>query len=174
VACGHVTYLLSAWQQAAVFVACRRCSRVNFVQFAHCVSVILTHVCDMRHTRTDNETCLYGLSARSHNIRNVYARQSSGVGERHAADGTADKTAGWTIRGSIPGKDRFFLFCKTFRSAVAPTQPPIQWDQGVKAKGKVDPSHLCHTEVKNGWSYATAPSIHLHGVYRKTGAQPEF
>jgi hypothetical protein len=29
--CGHVAYLLSAWQQASGFVACRLCSRVNLL-----------------------------------------------------------------------------------------------------------------------------------------------
>jgi len=57
---------------------------------------------------------------------------------------------------------------------VAPTQPPIQWDQEVKAKGKADPMHVCHTKFKNGISYVTAPSIHIHGVHRETGAHPEF
>jgi hypothetical protein len=56
--CGHVTYLMSAWQQAAVFVPCRQCRRVNCVQFARCDSV--THVRGMRHMRrTDNETGCY-------------------------------------------------------------------------------------------------------------------
>ena len=53
--CGHVTYLLSAWQQAAVFVACRLCSRVNCVQFAHFCSMILKHVRARHRRRSDNE-----------------------------------------------------------------------------------------------------------------------
>ena len=35
---------------------------------------------------------------------------------------------GWTVRGSNPGRSkRFFLFSKTSRPALGPTQPSIHW-----------------------------------------------
>jgi hypothetical protein len=57
-----------------------------------------------------------------------------------------------------------------FRTALGPTQPPIQWvpealDLGVKRPGReAVHSPTASTKVKNAWSYTSTPSIRLHGV----------
>jgi hypothetical protein len=56
------------------------------------------------------------------------------------------------------------------RPVLGPTQPPIQWvpgalSLGVKRPGReADNSLPSSAEVKNMWSYASIPSIRLHGV----------
>jgi hypothetical protein len=63
-----------------------------------------------------------------------------------------------------------FLFTTASRSAVGPTQPPIQWapgalSPGVKGPGR-EPDHLppSSAEVKNACNYTSTPLIRLHGV----------
>jgi hypothetical protein len=56
------------------------------------------------------------------------------------------------------------------RTALGPTQPPIQWVQGalylgVKRPGReTDNSPPSSAEVKNAWSYNSTPPIRLHDV----------
>jgi hypothetical protein len=38
--------------------------------------------------------------------------------------------------GSIPGRGKIFLFSLTFRPALGPTQPPIQWVRELFPEGK--------------------------------------
>jgi hypothetical protein len=62
-----------------------------------------------------------------------------------------------------------FLFTTAFRTALGPTQPPIQWARGVLSLGvkrperEADHSHPSSAEVKNEWSYTSTPPIRLHG-----------
>jgi hypothetical protein len=76
---------------------------------------------------------------------------------------------GWTIR--VLGFDwGIFLFTTTSRTALGPTQPPIQWvpralSLGVKLPGsEADHSPPSSAEVKDVWSHTSTPPIHLHGV----------
>jgi hypothetical protein len=61
-----------------------------------------------------------------------------------------------------------FLFATAFRTALRPTQHPIQWVPGVftpvvKRPGReADHSHPYSAEVKNAWSYTSTRSIRLH------------
>jgi hypothetical protein len=63
-----------------------------------------------------------------------------------------------------------FLFNSVSRTALGPTQPPIQWipgalSLGVKRPGReADHSRPSSVEVKNAWSYTCTPPIRLHGV----------
>jgi hypothetical protein len=56
-----------------------------------------------------------------------------------------------------------FLFTTASRTALGPTQPPIQWipvalSLGVKRPGsEADHSPLSSAEVKNAWSYTSTP-----------------
>jgi hypothetical protein len=49
--------------------------------------------------------------------------------------------------GSIPGRRKILLFSPTARSALGPTQPPVQWvpaalSPGVKRPGREATTHL--------------------------------
>jgi hypothetical protein len=79
------------------------------------------------------------------------------------------------VRGSrvrFPGGGGLgiFLFTTASRTALGPTQPPIQrvpvvLSLGVKRPGrKADHSPPSSAEVKNTWSYTSSPRIRLHGV----------
>jgi hypothetical protein len=63
-----------------------------------------------------------------------------------------------------------FLFDSASRTALGPTQPPIQWvpgalSMGVKWSGReADHSPPSSAEVKSVWSYVSTPSMRLHGV----------
>jgi hypothetical protein len=71
---------------------------------------------------------------------------------------------GWTI--GVLGFDSrrelgIFLFTTAFRTALEPTQPPLQWvpgnlSLGVKRLG-LEADHLppSSAEVKNAWSYTS-------------------
>jgi hypothetical protein len=58
-------------------------------------------------------------------------------------------------RGSIPGRDKIFLFSIASRPALGPTQRPIQWVPGALSPGKkqqvceADHSAPSSAEVKN-------------------------
>jgi hypothetical protein len=63
-----------------------------------------------------------------------------------------------------------FLFTTASRTALGPTQPPIQWvpralSLGVKRPGR-EADHLppSSVEVKNAWRYSSTPPIRFHGV----------
>jgi len=59
----------------------------------------------------------------------------------------------------------FLLFITVSHSALGPTQPPIQWVRWIKRSGpETDDSSPSNADVKNGWSYISAPSIRLHGM----------
>jgi hypothetical protein len=63
-------------------------------------------------------------------------------------------------------------FSKTSRPALGSTQPPIEWvpevvSTGVNWPGRVaDLSLPASTEVKNRWSYNSAPPLYLHTLHR--------
>jgi hypothetical protein len=63
-----------------------------------------------------------------------------------------------------------FHFATTFRQAVGPTKPPIQWvtvalSPGVKRpKREASPSPPPYVEVRNTWRYTSTPPIRLQGV----------
>jgi hypothetical protein len=61
-----------------------------------------------------------------------------------------------------------FLFTTESRTALGPTQPPIQWASAaleVKRPGREADHSLQHSaEVKNAWNYTSTPIIRLHGV----------
>jgi hypothetical protein len=85
---------------------------------------------------------------------------------------------GWKI--GILGFDSrrglgIFLFTTASRTALEPTQPPIQWvpgalTLGIKRPGlEADHSPPSSAEVKNAWSYTSTPPVRLHG-----GAQLKY
>jgi hypothetical protein len=64
----------------------------------------------------------------------------------------------------FPAEAGIFLSATAFRSAMGPTQPPIQWvpwaiSLGIKWWAR-EVDHPCpfNAEVKNAWSYTYAPS----------------
>jgi hypothetical protein len=63
-----------------------------------------------------------------------------------------------------------FLFTIASRTALGPTQAPIQWVPGalsleVKWPGReADHSPPSSAEVKNAWSYTSTPPVRFHGV----------
>jgi hypothetical protein len=66
-------------------------------------------------------------------------------------------------RGSIPGRDKIFLFSRESRSALWPTRLPIQWvrgavSPGVKRQGR-EADHLppSSAEVKKGGAIPPLP-----------------
>jgi hypothetical protein len=62
-----------------------------------------------------------------------------------------------------PGRVKNFLFSTSFRSALAPTKPPIQWVAGALSPGAQqlvrEADHLPPTsaEVKKTWIYTSTP-----------------
>jgi hypothetical protein len=82
-------------------------------------------------------------------------------------------STGWTI-GTLGFDSRrrlgIFLFTTASRTALGPTQPPIQWVPGtlslrVKRQGReADHTPPSSAEVKNEWSYTSTSPIRLHGV----------
>jgi hypothetical protein len=80
---------------------------------------------------------------------------------------------GWTI--GVLGFDSWqglgiFLFTTASRTALEPTQPPIQWVTGtlsleLKQRGR-EADHLPPTsaKVKNAWSCISTPPIRLYAM----------
>jgi hypothetical protein len=70
-------------------------------------------------------------------------------------------------RSSSPGKVKNFLFSTSFRPALGPTQPPIQWvpralSPGVKRQRcEVDHPASTSAEVKNMWIFTSTPHTPL-------------
>jgi hypothetical protein len=62
-----------------------------------------------------------------------------------------------------------FLFTTESRTALEPTQPPIQWVPGALSlrvkwqRREADHSPPSSAKVKNVWSYTSTPPICLHG-----------
>jgi hypothetical protein len=80
---------------------------------------------------------------------------------------------GWTIEvlGFYSRRGLgIFLLTTASRTALGPTQLPIQWvtgalSLGVKRLGhEADHSLLSTGKMKNEWSYTSPPPIRLHGV----------
>jgi hypothetical protein len=63
-----------------------------------------------------------------------------------------------------------FLFTTVSRTALVPTQPPIQWVKralflGVKRPGVKLTTHIhLVPRSKNEWRFTSTPPIRLHGV----------
>lgn len=75
------------------------------------------------------------------------------------------------IKHYIPDPVRGKSFLQNVRSALGPTHLPIQcapwfFPGGIAGRG-VNHSPTSNASVKNGWSYASAPFIRLHGVGRE-------
>jgi hypothetical protein len=61
-------------------------------------------------------------------------------------------------RSSSPGRVKNFLFSKSSRPALEPTQPPIQWVPGALSPGcEADHSPPASVEVKKMWIYTSTP-----------------
>lgn len=74
----------------------------------------------------------------------------------------------WVVQGLNSAGARVFLFSKTFRVAVGPTLPPIQWYHvsfwEVKCpEHEVGHSLLPSTDVKNEWGTSYVLSWHGEG-----------
>jgi hypothetical protein len=65
---------------------------------------------------------------------------------------------------------RIFLFTIASRTALGPTQPPIQWVPGALSPRlkrpvcEADHSSPPSAEVKNTWNYNSIPPIRFHGA----------
>jgi hypothetical protein len=71
------------------------------------------------------------------------------------------------------GKEFFFLFYKTTRPALGPTQPHIQWLPEFFVEVKLlsrEPDHSLTASgvVENKWSYTSTLLTLLHGVDRES------
>jgi hypothetical protein len=71
-------------------------------------------------------------------------------------------------RGSrvrFPAGLGIFLFTAASRTALGPSQPPIEWVPGALSLGVKLTTHLhLVSRSKNAWSYTSAPPISLNGV----------
>jgi hypothetical protein len=81
--------------------------------------------------------------------------------------------SGLDDRGSrvrFPAELGIFLFTTASRTALGPTQPPIQWVPGALSLGvkrpRCEPDHSppSSAEVKNAWSYTSNHPVRLPGV----------
>jgi hypothetical protein len=80
---------------------------------------------------------------------------------------------GWTIGVLVFDSRRglgIFLFTTVSRTALGPTQPPIQGVPGAPSVGvkwpecEADHSPTSSAKIKNEWSYTSTPPIRVHGV----------
>jgi hypothetical protein len=66
-------------------------------------------------------------------------------------------------RSSSTGRVKNVLFSTSSRSALGPTQPPVQWVQGALSTGvkrqerEADHSSPASAEVKKMWFYTSSP-----------------
>jgi hypothetical protein len=74
----------------------------------------------------------------------------------------------------------FVLFTTASRSAVGPTQTPVQsvyrrlFSRGVRRpECEADHSHTSSAEAKNAWRYTSTPPVRLYGVVVLSQAQDE-
>jgi hypothetical protein len=87
-------------------------------------------------------------------------------------DGTRDSSVGIVTgcrldgQGSIPGRERFFLFSTASRLALGPAQSPIQWVLGVISLGvkqqlghEASHSPPSSVKVKNGGAIPPLPHM---------------
>jgi hypothetical protein len=57
------------------------------------------------------------------------------------------------------------------RLALGPTQPSLQWEQGVKQPGHEDNlSFLSAAKIKNAWSYTVSPHMPLRHAHSELEA----
>ena len=61
----------------------------------------------------------------------------------------AQYSVSWTIWGLIPGRDKIFLFSRTFKPALGSTYPSVQWILGIISTGE------------SGWSMKQTAYLHL-------------
>jgi hypothetical protein len=60
---------------------------------------------------------------------------------------------------------RIFLFATMHTLALGPTQPPIQWETGIKRPElEADHSRPFSAEVKNAWNYISTTPVGPHSV----------
>jgi hypothetical protein len=81
------------------------------------------------------------------------------------------RATGWTI--GVLGFDSgrgLGIFTTTSISALAPTQPPVQWVPGALSLGvmrsgrEADHSPPSSAEVKNAWSFISTSPVRLRGA----------
>jgi hypothetical protein len=84
-------------------------------------------------------------------IKNAKSRDSSvGIALGYGLDY-------WRSRVRFPEGLGSFLFTTASRTALEPTQFPIQWVPGAFPRGKADHSAPSSAPVKNAWRYTSTP-----------------
>jgi hypothetical protein len=62
------------------------------------------------------------------------------------------------VKSSSPGRVKNFIFSKSSKPVLGPTQSPIQWVPGIKRQGRdADHSPPTSDEVKKMWIYTSIP-----------------
>jgi hypothetical protein len=75
-----------------------------------------------------------------------------------------------TQSGNFCIHPRIYFITPQIKTALGPTQPPIQWVRGALSLGikrpgrEADHSPPSSAEVKNTWSFTSTPPMCLHGV----------
>jgi hypothetical protein len=62
--------------------------------------------------------------------------------------------------------ERIFLFSRTFKLAVAPTQPPISWVLRELPRDKAARHDVDHSHIMNEWSCTYTHPVCLCGMHR--------
>jgi len=87
----------------------------------------------------------------------------------------SDHALGWMTWGSISSRAREFSSHHCIKTALGPTQPPIQWVLGVLSAGvkwqgcEADHSSPSSAKVMNVWSYTSTPPMWCCGTLLCTG-----